>query len=58
VFAKLLETFTKKSKYDYDTAENGLVALEAFKHTQRRHDIILMGKQKQNPYPQKLPPPN
>jgi hypothetical protein len=27
---KALETFTKKNNYEYDTAENGLLALQAF----------------------------
>ena len=43
--AKLLETFTKKNNYEYDTAENGLLALQAFQNTQNRYDIVFMGKQ-------------
>jgi hypothetical protein len=42
---KLLETFTKKNNYKYDTAENGLLALQAFQDTQDLYDIIFMGKQ-------------
>lgn len=43
--AKLLETFTKKNNYEYDTAENGLLALQAFQNTQNYYDIVFMGKQ-------------
>jgi hypothetical protein len=43
--AKLLETFTKKNNYEYDTAENGLLALQAFQNARDRFDIIFMGKQ-------------
>ena len=43
--AKLLETFTKKNNYEYDTAENGLLALQAFQNTQNLYDIVFMGKQ-------------
>lgn len=42
--AKLLETFAKKHNYEYDTAENGLPALQAFQHTQNPYDIVYMGK--------------
>jgi hypothetical protein len=42
---KLLETFTKKSNYEYDTAENGLLALQAVQNTRNLYDIIFMGKQ-------------
>jgi DNA-binding response OmpR family regulator len=41
---KLLETFTKKNNYEYDTAENGLLALQAFQNTQSLYDIVFMGK--------------
>jgi hypothetical protein len=43
--AKLLETFTKKNNYEYDTAENGLLALHAFQNALNLYDIVLMGKQ-------------
>ena len=43
--AKLLETFTKKGNYEYDTAENGLLALQACENAQRPYDIIFMGQQ-------------
>jgi hypothetical protein len=43
--AKLLETFTKKNNYEYNTAENGLLALQAFQNARNLYDIILMGKQ-------------
>jgi hypothetical protein len=43
--AKLLETFTKKNNYEYDTAVNGLLALQAFQNTQNLYDIVFMGKQ-------------
>ncbi|KAH9204266.1 hypothetical protein DL95DRAFT_529330 [Leptodontidium sp. 2 PMI_412] len=39
---KLLETFTKKNNYEYDTAENGLLALQAFQNTQNLYDIVFM----------------
>jgi DNA-binding response OmpR family regulator len=45
IMAKLLETFTKKNNYEYDTAENGLLALQAFQNTQNYYDIVFMGKQ-------------
>jgi hypothetical protein len=44
IVAKLLETFTKKNNYEYDTAENGLLALQAFRNVRKLYDIILMGK--------------
>jgi hypothetical protein len=43
--AKLLETFAKKNNYKYDTAENGLLALQAFQNTQNLYNIVFMGKQ-------------
>lgn len=43
--SKLLETFVKKNNYKYDTAENGLLALQAFQNAQYLYDIIFMGKQ-------------
>ena len=43
--AKLLETFTKKNNYEYDTAENGLLALQAFQNARNLYDIVFMGKQ-------------
>ncbi|KAH6698487.1 hypothetical protein BKA61DRAFT_583312 [Leptodontidium sp. MPI-SDFR-AT-0119] len=42
MMAKLLETFTKKNNYEYDTAENGLLALQAFQNTQNSYDIVFM----------------
>lgn len=42
---KLLSGFVKKNKYEYDTAENGLVALQAFQNGQKHYDIVFMGKQ-------------
>ncbi|KIN05319.1 hypothetical protein OIDMADRAFT_177547 [Oidiodendron maius Zn] len=39
---KLLETFMKKNNYKHDTAENGLLALQAFQNTQYLYDIIFM----------------
>jgi hypothetical protein len=44
MLAKLLETFTKKNSYEYDTAENGLLALQAFQNARHLYDIVLMGK--------------
>ena len=43
--AKLLSTFAGKSNYKYDTAENGLLALQAFQNAQQPYDIVFMGKQ-------------
>jgi hypothetical protein len=43
--AKLLETFTKKNNYEYGTAENGLLALQAFQNARHPYDIVFMGKQ-------------
>jgi DNA-binding response OmpR family regulator len=45
MLAKLLETFTKKNNYQYDTAENGLLALQAFQNSRHQYDIVFMGKQ-------------
>ncbi|KFY87320.1 hypothetical protein V500_07034, partial [Pseudogymnoascus sp. VKM F-4518 (FW-2643)] len=39
---KLLETFAKKNNYKYDSAENGLLALQAFQNTPNLYDIIFM----------------
>jgi CheY-like chemotaxis protein len=47
--AKLLETFTKKGNYEYGTAENGLLALQACESARRIYDIILMGQQEYIP---------
>lgn len=33
-----------KNKYEYDTAQNGREALQAFQDTQKPYDIIFMGK--------------
>ncbi|KAI9771344.1 MAG: hypothetical protein M1840_002314 [Geoglossum simile] len=41
-----LKTFTKKGNYEYDTAENGLLALQAYENALRPYDIIFMGQQK------------
>ncbi len=43
--AKLLSTLARKSNYKYDTAENGLLALQAFRNAQQPYDIVFMGKQ-------------
>ena len=45
MLAKLLETFTKKNNYEYSTAENGLLALQAFQNAQHPYDIVFMGRQ-------------
>jgi CheY-like chemotaxis protein len=42
--AQLLSTFVRKSKYEYDTAENGLKALQAFQSAPKPYDIVFMGK--------------
>ncbi|KAH8882108.1 CheY-like protein [Thozetella sp. PMI_491] len=38
----LLSIFTRKNGYEYDTAVNGLIALETFQNAQRRFDIVFM----------------
>lgn len=38
----LLATYMKKNKWDYETANNGLVALQAFQKRPQGFDIILM----------------
>ena len=45
MLAKLLETFTKKNNYEYGTAENGLLALQAFQNARHPYDIVFMGRQ-------------
>lgn len=40
----LLATYMKKNKWDYETAENGLVALQAFQSRPQGFDIIFMGE--------------
>jgi hypothetical protein len=40
----LLATYMKKNKWDYETAENGLVALQAFQNRPQGFDIIFMGE--------------
>lgn len=40
----LLATYMKKKKWDYETAENGLIALQAFQNRPQGFDIIFMGK--------------
>jgi len=39
---RLLETFVRKNNFEYDTAENGLLALQAFQNVRRRYDIVFM----------------
>ncbi|PYH91616.1 two-component sensor protein histidine protein kinase [Aspergillus ellipticus CBS 707.79] len=39
---KILATFVRKIGCSYDTATNGLIALNTYKAAPRRHDIILM----------------
>lgn len=39
---KLLEAFAKRNNYSYDTAENGLVAFQAFQNKRNLYDIVLM----------------
>ncbi|PWY83335.1 two-component sensor protein histidine protein kinase [Aspergillus heteromorphus CBS 117.55] len=39
---KILATFVRKIGCSYDTASNGLIALNAYQAATRRHDIILM----------------
>jgi hypothetical protein len=44
MLTKLLETFTKRNNYEYDTAKNGLLALQTFQNAQPPFDIVFMGK--------------
>ncbi|OIW25120.1 hypothetical protein CONLIGDRAFT_718019 [Coniochaeta ligniaria NRRL 30616] len=39
---QLLSTFVKKSNYEYHTAENGLLALQAVQNAQTPYDVIFM----------------
>ncbi|RAL10686.1 hybrid sensor histidine kinase/response regulator [Aspergillus homomorphus CBS 101889] len=39
---KILATFIRKLGCSYDTASNGLIALNTYKSASRRHDIVLM----------------
>ncbi|KAK0734660.1 hypothetical protein B0T26DRAFT_78327 [Lasiosphaeria miniovina] len=39
---QLLTTFVTKVKYEFATAENGLIALEACQNAKRSFDIIFM----------------
>jgi hypothetical protein len=41
---KLLVAFMKKKQFPYDTAENGLIALESYKANPEKYGFILMGK--------------
>lgn len=40
----LLATYMKKKKWDYETAANGLIALQAFQKRPQGFDIIFMGE--------------
>lgn len=40
---RILTTFMRKIGCSYDTASNGLIALEKYKASQRRFDFVLMG---------------
>jgi hypothetical protein len=40
----LLATYMKKNKWDYETATNGLIALQAFQDRPQGFDVIFMGK--------------
>jgi response regulator RpfG family c-di-GMP phosphodiesterase len=41
---KILATFMRKIGCSYDTASNGLIALEKYRVSQRRFDFVLMGQ--------------
>jgi PleD family two-component response regulator len=41
---KILATFMRKIGCSYDTASNGLIALEKYKASKRRFDFVLMGQ--------------
>ena len=45
MLAQLLCALVSKDRYQYDTAANGLEALQAFQNAQIPYDIVLMGKQ-------------
>lgn len=40
---QILATFMRKIGCSYDTASNGLIALELVENSSRRYDLILMG---------------
>lgn len=40
---QILATFMRKLGCSYDTASNGLIALEQVEKSSRRYDLILMG---------------
>lgn len=40
---QLLETFIRKRGFEYDTATNGLLALQAFQNNPAKYDIVFMG---------------
>lgn len=40
---KILATYMRKIGCSYDTASNGLIALEKYKASPRRFDFVLMG---------------
>jgi hypothetical protein len=42
---KASRNLTNKNNYEYDPAENGLLALQALQNTQNLYDIVFMGKQ-------------
>jgi len=44
MLAKLLETFTKRNNYEYNTAKNGLLALQAFQNARPPYDIVFIGR--------------
>jgi DNA-binding response OmpR family regulator len=44
ITAQLLSHFVKKSNYAYNTAVNGLKALQAFQDAEKPYDIVIMGK--------------
>lgn len=40
---QILETFMRKIGSTYDTATNGLIAVEKYQQSQRRFDYVLIG---------------
>jgi hypothetical protein len=40
----LLATYMKKNKWDFEKAENGLLALQAFQKRPEGFDVIFMGR--------------
>lgn len=44
VVLKIMSTFIRKIGFQYDTASNGLIALEKYRNFNQRYVFVLMGK--------------